>query len=87
MAFGRKPAAFDPEAPLLDARDVRVEIAGEVILESASLTLERGELVVKPLSDAGMDLRDIEVQTLADRTLQPATEAFLQLLVANLSGD
>ncbi|MDQ5894036.1 MAG: transporter ATP-binding protein [Actinomycetota bacterium] len=45
MAFGRNPAEFDPEAPLLDARDVRVEIAGEVILESASLTLERGELV------------------------------------------
>ena len=61
-----------------------VSVSSEV---SVRHLVERGELIVKPLSDAGMDLRDIEVQTLADRTLQPATEAFLQLLVANLSGD
>ncbi|HMT06195.1 MAG: ABC transporter ATP-binding protein [Solirubrobacterales bacterium] len=45
MSFGRKPPDFDPDAPLLKVRDVGVEIAGEVILESASLELERGELV------------------------------------------
>ncbi len=45
MALVRKPPGFDDRAPLLEASDVRVEIGGERILESASLTLERGELV------------------------------------------
>lgn len=38
------------------------------------------ELVARPISDPGMDLRDIEVQTLAGRSLPVAVEAFLSLL-------
>lgn len=45
-----------------------------------------GELIVKPLSDAGMDVRDIEVQALADRSPQPATAAFQELLITRLQG-
>ena len=45
MAFGRRPFEADPKAPLLEASDVQVTIGKERILESASLTLERGELV------------------------------------------
>ena len=45
MVFGRGQAEFDSRAPLLEARDVRVEIGGETILESADLTLAKGELV------------------------------------------
>lgn len=45
MALGRKAPDFDREAPLLVADDVQVTIGKERILESASLTLERGELV------------------------------------------
>ena len=43
--------------------------------------LVAGLLVAKPLSDAGLDLRDIEVQTLAGRQLPVAAEAFVQRLV------
>ncbi|MGE8318148.1 MAG: LysR family transcriptional regulator [Comamonas sp.] len=43
-----------------------------------------GALAARPLSDAGMDLRDIEVQTLAGRTLPHAAEAFLALLCQRL---
>lgn len=39
-----------------------------------------GELLARPISDPGMDLRDIEVQTLAGRSLPVAVEAFLDLL-------
>ena len=46
--------------------------------------LATGALVAKPLSDAGMDLRDIEVQTLADRQLPAAAQAFMDLLVLRL---
>ena len=45
MSLGRKTPEFDDRAPLLEASKVRVEIGGEQILESASLTLEKGELV------------------------------------------
>ena len=47
--------------------------------------LATGELVARPLSDAGMDLRDIEVQTLAGRQLPVAAQAFLDLLVQQLA--
>ena len=46
--------------------------------------LAEGVLVARPLSDAGMDLRDIEVQTLSGRELPVATQTFLSLLVAHL---
>ncbi|HPK33153.1 MAG TPA: LysR family transcriptional regulator [Ottowia sp.] len=45
-----------------------------------------GELLVLPLSDEGMDLRDIEVQTLAGRCLPVAAQAFLTLLCERLPG-
>jgi len=45
MALFRKPVEPDPQAPLLEASDVSVTIARKLILENASLTLERGELV------------------------------------------
>ena len=41
--------------------------------------------LARPLADAGMDLRDIEVQTLAGRQLPVAATAFLELLVAQLA--
>ncbi len=44
----------------------------------------QGLLVARPLADAGMDLRDIEVQTLAGRSLPVAAEAFLELLKQRL---
>lgn len=46
--------------------------------------LATGALLAKPLADAGMDLRDIEVQTLAGRQLPHAAEAFLALLCQRL---
>ncbi|MCB0829682.1 MAG: ATP-binding cassette domain-containing protein, partial [Solirubrobacterales bacterium] len=45
MAFGRKRVEFDQRAPLLEADDIQVTIGKERILESASLTLQRGELL------------------------------------------
>ena len=39
-----------------------------------------------PISDAGMDLRDLEVQTLAGRSLPVAVQAFLDLLRERLPG-
>lgn len=46
----------------------------------------RGRIVARPISDPGMDLRDIEVQTLAGRHLPVAVEAFLALLRERLPG-
>ncbi len=43
-----------------------------------------GQVLVRPLSDDGMDLRDIEVQTLAGRHLPVAVQAFLDRLCARL---
>lgn len=39
-----------------------------------------GALLTRPIADQGMDLRDIEVQTLAGRSLPVAAQAFLALL-------
>lgn len=39
-----------------------------------------GAIVALPISDPGMDLRDIEIQTLAGRSLPVAAQAFLELL-------
>ncbi len=36
-----------------------------------------GAIVALPISDPGMDLRDIEIQTLAGRSLPVAAQAFL----------
>ncbi|MCB0869691.1 MAG: ABC transporter ATP-binding protein [Solirubrobacterales bacterium] len=45
MAIGRKTIRIDERAPLLQASGVQVTIGKKRILESADLTLERGELV------------------------------------------
>ena len=45
-----------------------------------------GRVLAKPLADQGMDLRDIEVQTLAGRSLPVAAQAFLALLCDQLPG-
>ena len=42
--------------------------------------LGRGAIVARPICDAGMDLRDIEVQSLVGRGLPLAVQAFLDLL-------
>jgi hypothetical protein len=42
--------------------------------------------VALPISDPGMDLRDIEIQTLAGRSLPVAAQAFLELLKEQLPG-
>lgn len=41
----RRDFVFDPDAPLLEARDVKVTIGGTEILSGADLTLEAGELL------------------------------------------
>lgn len=43
-------------------------------------------IVARPISDPGMDLRDIEIQTLAGRSLPVAAQAFLELLKERLPG-
>ena len=45
-----------------------------------------GAIVALPISDPGMDLRDIEIQTLAGRSLPVAAQAFLELLRERLPG-
>lgn len=58
-----------------------VAIGSEI---SARHMVATGALVVLPISDRGMDLRDIEVQTLAGRTLPHAAQSFLALLQEQL---
>jgi hypothetical protein len=48
--------------------------------------IERGEFVAMPLKDKGLDLRNIEVQTLVGRTPSRAAQAFLDYLKVQLSG-
>lgn len=45
-----------------------------------------GAIVALPISDQGMDLRDLELQTLAGRSLPVAAQAFLELLKERLPG-
>lgn len=45
-----------------------------------------GAIVARPITDAGMDLRDIEIQTLAGRSLPVAAQAFLDCLKGQLPG-
>ncbi|WP_418318312.1 LysR family transcriptional regulator [Piscinibacter sakaiensis] len=53
---------------------------------SARHLLARGAIVARPIADAGMDMRDIEVQALAGRGLPVAVQAFLDLLRVRLVG-
>jgi iron complex transport system ATP-binding protein len=45
MALARRSVDLDERAPLLEASEVKVKVGKKTILESASLTLEQGELV------------------------------------------
>ncbi|WP_422845101.1 LysR family transcriptional regulator [Acidovorax sp. M2(2025)] len=54
-----------------------LSVASEIA--ARHLVAERA-LVARPISDPGMDLRDIEIQTLAGRSLPVAAQAFLELL-------
>ena len=59
-----------------------VTIAGEI---SVRYQVQRGEVVCVGLRDRGLDLRNIEVQTLTGRTQSSATQAFLKFLKERLS--
>ncbi|MPS90144.1 MULTISPECIES: LysR family transcriptional regulator [Comamonas] len=63
------------------AQGAAVAVASEIAARDMVAT---GALVAVPLSDRGMDLRDIEVQTLAGRTLPHAAQSFLELLQLRL---
>lgn len=54
-----------------------VSVSGEL---SARHLVQSGAVVARPLRDPGMDLRDIELQTLAGRVLPHAAQAFLAFL-------
>ena len=59
-----------------------VTIAGAI---SIRYQVERGEVACVGLRDRGLDLRNIEVQTLTGRTLSSAAQAFLKFLKERLS--
>jgi DNA-binding transcriptional LysR family regulator len=59
-----------------------VTISGEI---SIRYQVDRGELAFVRLRDRGLDLRNIEVQTLVGRTLSSAAQAFLKFLKERLS--
>lgn len=60
-----------------------LSVASEI---AARHLVEAGAVVALPISDPGMDLRDLEVQTLADRSLPVAVQAFMDLLKERLPG-
>ncbi|CAN7656824.1 LysR family transcriptional regulator [Acidovorax sp. LjRoot117] len=60
-----------------------LSVASEI---AARHLVAAGAVVAVPISDAGMDLRDLEVQTLAGRSLPVAVQAFLDLLKERLPG-
>ncbi|GHB21358.1 LysR family transcriptional regulator [Salinicola rhizosphaerae] len=61
-----------------------IALAGEI---SVHHRLLQDRLVAMPIRDAGMDARHVELQTLANRTLPAATEAFLAHLKAKMEID
>lgn len=60
-----------------------LSVASEI---AARHLVAAGAIVAVPISDEGMDLRDLEVQTLAGRSLPVAVQAFLDLLKERLPG-
>lgn len=60
-----------------------LSVASEI---AARHLVEAGAIVALPISDPGMDLRDLEVQTLAGRSLPVAVQAFVDLLKERLPG-
>jgi DNA-binding transcriptional LysR family regulator len=61
-----------------------ITIAGELTVRNQ---VNRKELACVPLSDAGLELRNIEVQTMEGRTLSRAAQAFLEYMVRELGKD
>ena len=59
-----------------------ITIAGEI---TTRYQVERGDLVSIRLRDKGLDLRNIEVQTLLGRSMSRSAQAFLDYLKAQLS--
>ena len=60
-----------------------LSVASEI---AARHLVAAGAIVALPISDPGMDLRDLEVQTLAGRSLPVAVQAFMDLLKERLPG-
>ena len=60
-----------------------LSVASEIAVRH--LVAERA-IVALPISDPGMDLRDVEIQTLAGRSLPVAAQAFMELLKERLPG-
>lgn len=54
-----------------------VSVASEIAVRHL---VAEGAIVALPISDEGMDFRDVELQTLAGRSLPVAAQAFLELL-------
>ncbi|WP_337997519.1 LysR family transcriptional regulator [Oleispirillum naphthae] len=53
---------------------------------SVSLRYEMEGMVLVPIADPGMHVRRMELQTMAERTLPPAAQAFLDHLTAMIEG-
>ncbi|MBF5002684.1 LysR family transcriptional regulator [Diaphorobacter caeni] len=92
MACARQELALEPVLVSNHAQTLLkyVQYSGGVSVSSEVSVrhlVASGELLAKPISDAGLDLRDIEVQTLGGRALPPATEAYLAQLIMGLKGD
>jgi len=82
LCFSRAPhkdieVAYRQSAPVLALLP-----PGHPLAAAGSVTLAQmaGYPLALPISDPGMDLRDIEIQTLAGRSLPVAAQAFLELL-------
>lgn len=58
-------------------------VSGEV---SVRQLVAAGRMAARPLADPGLDQREIEVQTLAGRTLPAAVRSFVEHLTQQLSG-
>lgn len=65
------------------ARGGGLTVASEI---AARHLVAQGVITARPIRDAGMDFRDVEVQTLAGRRLPVAAQAFLELLCERLPG-
>ncbi|SDO30626.1 transcriptional regulator, LysR family [Rhodoferax sp. OV413] len=61
-----------------------ISVAGEV---SVRQLVAAGQLVAVPIRDHGMELRDIELQTLAGRTLPHAAQSFLDHIKLHLPAE
>ena len=58
-------------------------VSGEV---SVRQLVAAGRMAARPIADAGLDLREVEVQTLAGRTLPTAVRSFVEHLARQLDG-